>query len=68
MKNATDYGGGDKSYKSRMTFCNDDENEEQEKEKKIRKLITTVLRYKNGTEVTKVEQIGAKTSRKRRTI
>ena len=30
MKNATDYGGGDKSYKSRLNFCNDDENEEQE--------------------------------------
>jgi len=37
MKNAKDYGGGDKSYKWRIKFCNDDENVEQEwqKEKKM---------------------------------
>ena len=38
MKNTTEYVGGDKSYKSRTKFCNDDDdNEEQEweKEKKM---------------------------------
>jgi len=32
--------------------------------KKCRKLITTVLRYKNGNEMTEEEQIRAKTRRK----
>jgi hypothetical protein len=68
MKNATDYVGGDKSYKSRTTFCNDDdddtEEQEWEKGKKYRKLTTTVLRYKNGNEMTEKEQIRAKTRRK----
>jgi hypothetical protein len=62
-----DYVGGNKSYKSRTKFCNDDDdNEEQEweKGKKCRKLITTVLRYKNGNEMTEEEQIRAKARRK----
>ena len=39
-------------------------NKNEKKGEKGRKLITTVLKYKNGTEVTEVEQIKAKTSRK----
>jgi hypothetical protein len=28
MKNATDYVGGDRSYKSRKKFCDDDDDDE----------------------------------------
>ena len=45
MKKATDYGVGDKSYKSRMKFCNDDENEEQEREKEKKKLESWLLQF-----------------------
>jgi hypothetical protein len=37
---------------------------EEEKRKKCRKLITRVLRYKNGTQMAEEEQIMAKTRRK----